>query len=249
MDTPALNRIHAIPGLYISDQFSARDPSLLETHRISHILCVTRWEDLLRIGLTTPQIPGTEPEIQCKHVNLDDDPTEDILRHLGEMLDWVRDALIQPHPRPHLNSKSNSNSNSTENAESQPNTEHTGGRVLVHCSQGISRSGAVVVAYIMRSLFIPYADALALARVSRRLITPNVGFEWQLRIWEHCGYEVFDCVVENGSVVLTRKPTYEEFVDEVGNVFDRLDHEEVLRAKMDWLRTVWSRLRVFRGDG
>lgn len=62
--------------------------------------------------------------------------------------------------------------------------------MLVHCTQGISRSGAVIVAYLMRTLRLPYSDALSLARASRRLITPNGGFEKQLRIWAFCEYEL-----------------------------------------------------------
>jgi hypothetical protein len=43
----------------------------------------------------------------------------------------------------------------------------------------------------MRSFSLKYSSALALARESRSLITPNPGFEEQLRIWEHCKYDIF----------------------------------------------------------
>jgi len=62
----------------------------------------------------------------------------------------------------------------------------------VHCTQGISRSGAIVVAYLMRTLSLNYTSALALARESRPLISPNEGFEYQLRVWQHCDYDVID---------------------------------------------------------
>jgi protein-tyrosine phosphatase len=55
-----------------------------------------------------------------KHLDIDDDPLEDLLVHLKETCDWIEASL-------------------------GPETERVG--VLVHCTQGISRSGAIVVAY------------------------------------------------------------------------------------------------------
>jgi len=60
-----------------------------------------------------------------------------------------------------------------------------GGICLVHCKKGMSRSGAVVVAYLMfqnpkMSLF----DALTYARSRRAIIAPNLGFMSQLVEWE-----------------------------------------------------------------
>lgn len=77
--------------------------------------------------------------IQRKKVEIADAETEDILTRLTEMTDWIHDALTRPHPH------GNANPDSTENGSAG----HTGGCVLVHCNKGISRSGAVVVAYSM----------------------------------------------------------------------------------------------------
>jgi hypothetical protein len=43
----------------------------------------------------------------------------------------------------------------------------------------------------MRAFALPYSSALILARESRPLISPNAGFERQLRIWEHCRYHIY----------------------------------------------------------
>jgi hypothetical protein len=43
----------------------------------------------------------------------------------------------------------------------------------------------------MRTLSIPYTTALALARQSRPIISPNSGFASQLKVWEECRYEVY----------------------------------------------------------
>ena len=55
-----------------------------------------------------------------------------------------------------------------------------GEATLVHCNAGVSRSGAVVVAWLMRSQRLTFADALALAKTMRPIITPNSNFVEQL---------------------------------------------------------------------
>ena len=96
-----------------------------------------------------------------KLIDIDDEPFEDLLAHLNEACDWIHQKLAQKD-----------------------------GGVLVHCLQGISRSGSVVVAYIMRTLKVPYEEALARARLGRPLVCPNSGFKAQLLMWGKCGYEI-----------------------------------------------------------
>jgi hypothetical protein len=44
---------------------------------------------------------------------------------------------------------------------------------------------------VMRTLNISFATALAAARQSRPLISPNQGFEKQLIIWTQCDYNIY----------------------------------------------------------
>ncbi|KAL5006718.1 hypothetical protein ScPMuIL_015524 [Solemya velum] len=55
----------------------------------------------------------------------------------------------------------------------------SGGKVLVHCVQGVSRSATLVIAYLMIKCHMTVQDALRLVR-SRREICPNDGFLQQL---------------------------------------------------------------------
>ncbi|KAH9813573.1 hypothetical protein DFH28DRAFT_1096186 [Melampsora americana] len=62
----------------------------------------------------------------------------------------------------------------------------SGGKVLVHCRVGVSRSATVVIGYVMIHCDIDLASAYLLVR-SRRLnilIQPNLVFMWALRRWE-----------------------------------------------------------------
>ncbi|TDL25534.1 hypothetical protein BD410DRAFT_819675 [Rickenella mellea] len=62
-----------------------------------------------------------------------------------------------------------------------------GGKVLVHCRVGVSRSATVTIAYVMKHLALPLVDAYLIVR-SRRLsvlIQPNMRLLYNL-----CGWEV-----------------------------------------------------------
>ncbi|TMW61687.1 hypothetical protein Poli38472_010750 [Pythium oligandrum] len=58
-----------------------------------------------------------------------------------------------------------------------------GGRVLVHCQVGRSRSATIVLAYLIQRHHQSFQDALALVRAVRPQIQPNQGFLRQLRRW------------------------------------------------------------------
>ncbi|XP_062502970.1 dual specificity protein phosphatase 19-like isoform X2 [Corticium candelabrum] len=54
------------------------------------------------------------------------------------------------------------------------------GKVLVHCNAGVSRSGALLCAYIMKERQLAFMDALAVVRTARPCVQPNEGFVRQL---------------------------------------------------------------------
>ena len=59
------------------------------------------------------------------------------------------------------------------------------GKVLVHCNSGMSRSGTIVVAYVMRSEGMRHDEAMEFAQSKRNNpIYPNEGFLEQLRQYE-----------------------------------------------------------------
>lgn len=55
-----------------------------------------------------------------------------------------------------------------------------GGRALIHCHQGVSRSASVVVAYLMFCNNLEFIDAFAHVRTCRPIAQPNTGFIFQI---------------------------------------------------------------------
>uniref|UniRef100_A0A8C8AU66 Serine/threonine/tyrosine interacting protein n=1 Tax=Otus sunia TaxID=257818 RepID=A0A8C8AU66_9STRI len=57
-------------------------------------------------------------------------------------------------------------------------------KVLVHGNAGISRSAALVIAYIMETFGVKYRDAFTYVQERRFCINPNAGFVHQLQEYE-----------------------------------------------------------------
>lgn len=53
----------------------------------------------------------------------------------------------------------------------------TQGNVLIHCREGVSRSGSLVIAYVMRERGIPLSAALEFVIAQRSMVKPNSGFQ------------------------------------------------------------------------
>lgn len=64
------------------------------------------------------------------------------------------------------------------------------GLVLVHCFAGVSRSAAIITAYLMRTERISLEDALESLRQSNESVCPNDGFLEQLTMFEDMGFKV-----------------------------------------------------------
>lgn len=63
-----------------------------------------------------------------------------------------------------------------------------GGRILVHCNAGVSRSATVCIAYLMKVSALTFAQAYDLVKSKRPSVQPNPGFVKQLNKFD------FSCV-------------------------------------------------------
>jgi len=64
------------------------------------------------------------------------------------------------------------------------------GAVLVHCFAGVSRSAAIITAYLMRTEQKSQEDALESLREVCEFVSPNDGFLEQLKLFEDIGCKV-----------------------------------------------------------
>ncbi|XP_046677812.1 dual specificity protein phosphatase 19-like [Homalodisca vitripennis] len=60
----------------------------------------------------------------------------------------------------------------------------SGGRILVHCNAGVSRSASIVIAFLMKREKLCYKDAYFALKNVRPCIKPNEGFVKQLKCLE-----------------------------------------------------------------
>ena len=56
----------------------------------------------------------------------------------------------------------------------------SGGKVLVHCYAGVSRSATIVIAYLILEHNLGCLEATALVKRQRPEVFPNAGFQRQL---------------------------------------------------------------------
>lgn len=63
-----------------------------------------------------------------------------------------------------------------------------GGGVLLHCSQGVSRSVSLAVAYLMWLEGKPYEEVFARVKELRGIANPNIGFVCQVGRWVGDGW-------------------------------------------------------------
>lgn len=66
------------------------------------------------------------------------------------------------------------------------------GPVLVHCSEGISRSATFVIAYLMRKERRGVQELLAEMREKRNKVRPSKNFLAQLEVWRELDYDVWE---------------------------------------------------------
>ena len=66
------------------------------------------------------------------------------------------------------------------------------GTVLVHCSEGISRSAAFLIAYLMRKEGRGVEEVLAEVKEKRKQVGPSKNFLSQLEVWRELNYDVWE---------------------------------------------------------
>jgi hypothetical protein len=98
--------------------------------------------------------PLYKKEFKYKIVNIMDLPSQNIISHFDKAIEFINKAVTG------------------------------GGRVLVHCFAGVSRSASTVIAYFMATRKMTFAEAFNYVKKKRPIIFPNFGFQKQLVEYE-----------------------------------------------------------------
>ena len=72
------------------------------------------------------------------------------------------------------------------------NALQNGGKVFVHCMQGVSRSVTICFAYIIFVYKKSFEEIYTSARIQREICSPNIGFQVQLIWWYKRLFEEYD---------------------------------------------------------
>lgn len=94
------------------------------------------------------------------------------MNYLDEATEFIHNAL---------------NSNPEDTKSRSPNRSRKGKRepsILIHCSNGNSRSASVMIAYLMKYQELNFETALSIVKRLRKRAIPNLGFVIQLRKYE-----------------------------------------------------------------
>jgi len=119
-------------------------------------------------------------------------------------------------------------------------------KVLVHCVQGQSRSGAIIVAYLMRTLSLSYDAALEMSRTYNPNICPNSGFADQLRLWERLHYSIFVVSRIGDDVKVVTRKEYEDWECNRGILRSR-EEVEVHTLRMETMKDLVLSLGQSKG--
>ncbi|KAL6067869.1 Dual specificity protein phosphatase 26 [Balamuthia mandrillaris] len=91
----------------------------------------------------------------CKELEgLDDRPEEDLYSHFEACYQWMEQV------------------------------RQSGGKLIVNCYEGTSRSATIVIAYLMKKEQIRMEEAMRRVVDIRPIVNPNRGFRQQLQKWE-----------------------------------------------------------------
>ncbi|KAA6404340.1 MAG: hypothetical protein EZS28_000133 [Streblomastix strix] len=125
---------------------------------------------------------GDETPITYYRVSIEDVTQSNLLSELPGVLSFIHNAVQRGRGSSH--DSTNDSEKPFFNSKGESSDSNSYSRVLVHCSQGISRSPSVVIAYFMLIHKATYKETLAFVLHRRTVTHPNEGFAIQLQEFE-----------------------------------------------------------------
>lgn len=153
-------------GIYIGDWHNAQDLNFLKRHKITHILCLA--SELREIF---------PKKFKYKKLPIVDNSGFKIINYFDEATEFIHKAIKNRKPSKNPFSRKNSNSSRRSRMSKQPS-------ILIHCSNGNSRSCTIAIAYLIKYQKINFETAFSIIKRLRKNSMPNLGFVLQLRKYE-----------------------------------------------------------------
>ncbi|ROV97974.1 hypothetical protein VMCG_07061 [Cytospora schulzeri] len=238
---PSITEI--VPGLFLGNMACVDNEAILKSYKINAVISIVSPR---RMPFPRTRAPGgghnlhpLEKRFSIKDrmvIVASDRRYEDLIQHFEGACNFIyrrrhpvtsatvadsdTDARSEQE-KVHLPTSSN-----TKNAENEENPK--GGRVLVHCTQGVSRSATIVAAYLMWRKRETAAKVLAFMKSKRPRVHPNYGFLDQLVVWEDVRYVIWEskrflAPCDEYSELKNRLRRYEFFDNIMGKPRRRLD--------------------------
>ncbi|KAK3847175.1 MAG: dual specificity phosphatase, partial [Linnemannia gamsii] len=161
-----------LPHLYLGAEHNATDVKVLSRLGITAVLNVA--------------VEITQQEQQQQQQQLLQLPTRKPIGGGGDRV------VLDPHSGNSIHYKSLSWTHHQRNLRSEfpsafdyiEEAKTRGGKVLVHCQLGVSRSASLVIAYVMKTLQMGLTDAYELVKARSAVISPNMSLMYQLSEFE-----------------------------------------------------------------
>ncbi|OWZ21857.1 hypothetical protein PHMEG_0003533 [Phytophthora megakarya] len=148
-----------LPGfLYVSNFQVARNTAKLRALGITHVINCCGELKVYDDGVEQPPTRSGD-DFDILKLLLRDDANEDLTPFIPQVMEYIANC---------------------RQSESQSDKQN---KVLIHCHQGVSRSCAFAVAYVMLEQQLSYHEASALVKRQRVVSSPNAAFICQLLEW------------------------------------------------------------------
>jgi protein-tyrosine phosphatase len=171
--------LNSLPSFHSRQQYVSPYKDLVVSHIIPGLLCgslqsmtasrkhdarinpdVFRRHNITHVLSLGERPPLQDLPVQSLHIAVEDTERDSIAKHLAVCFGFI------------------------------DNARQAGGSVMVHCLAGVSRTGAVIVSYLMHHCRISLRDAFLLAWRKRPILQPNDGFLEELCHFEQSMFEV-----------------------------------------------------------
>ncbi|MCP8718429.1 MAG: dual specificity protein phosphatase family protein [Asgard group archaeon] len=102
-----------------------------------------------------------------KQIEVTDEESTNLVPYFKESYEFINSALFK-----------------------DPNDKKHQGNILVHCSQGVSRSVSFIIAYLMEKYNLTFDQALHAVKRKSPDAEPNQGFMEQLKLYKEMGFKI-----------------------------------------------------------